>query len=86
MVPGCPQDRPLFIERRRALVRTEFLTFQDDRAKLLFIRGQPQERIAVDCDQVFVPIELWGYGPEDRRRYLILYSPGPERTWLTVAA
>ncbi len=69
------------IDRRRTLVRQEFLTFQDDRAKLLFLHGQPQERISIDCDQVFVPIELWGYGAEDQRRYLVLYSPGPERTW-----
>ena len=50
------------ILKRQALVGSEFLSWLDDRAKLLFLRGQPDIRHAVDCDSTFRPIEIWNYG------------------------
>ena len=73
------------IEKRRALVRSKFVTFLDERAKLLFLHGAPDELEYVDCDQVFRPLEIWGYGPEESRQYLLLYRPGVDdqfKLWL----
>lgn len=73
------------IERRLALVRhEEYLSFVDHRARVLFLNGPPAHREIVDCGQVFVPIEVWFYGPEGARFPLILYKPTPDsgyRAW-----
>jgi Ca-activated chloride channel homolog len=71
------------IERRRRLARRDFLTFLDDRAKLLFLHGKPLRVDPVDCDQTFRPLQLWVYS--EGQRPLILYQPLPEqpyRLWL----
>lgn len=49
------------IERRRELVRRLLPTFNDDRARLLFLHGRPLSRKVVDCGTVFKPIEVWSY-------------------------
>ena len=73
------------IERRLALVRhEEYLSFVDSRARVLFLNGPPAHREIVDCGQVFVPIEVWFYGPEGARFPLIMYQATPEsgyRAW-----
>ncbi|HVS62763.1 MAG TPA: VWA domain-containing protein [Thermoanaerobaculia bacterium] len=64
---------------RRRLARRDFLTFLDDRAKLLFLHGKPLEVEPVDCDQTFRPIELWTY--TEGAQPLILYQPQAERPY-----
>ncbi|MEM6794718.1 MAG: VWA domain-containing protein [Acidobacteriota bacterium] len=49
------------IARRRALARAEIGSFQDVRARLLFLHGRPTERFLVDCAETFKPLELWFY-------------------------
>lgn len=61
------------IERRRRLVRHEFLSPLDDRARLLFLHGAPDQREPIACGEVYKPLELWTYG----KRTLVLYRPGP---------
>ena len=71
------------IRRRQALVSGEFLTFLDDRARVLFLHGVAPERQPIDCDQVFQPLEIWWY-PE-LGRPLLFYRPAagqPHRLWL----
>jgi len=69
------------IRNRRRLVTAEFLTYLDDRARLLFLHGAPNERETVDCPEVFKPLELWSYGPPDAKHWLVLYRPAPETPW-----
>jgi VWFA-related protein len=69
------------IRNRRRLVTAEFLTYLDDRARLLFLHGAPNERETVDCPEVFKPLELWNYGPPDAEHRLVLYRPAPETPW-----
>lgn len=63
------------IRRRQLLVRNDFLTLQDHRARLLFLHGRPDERSAVECGATFNPIEIWRYG----ERQLVLYQPREDR-------
>lgn len=74
------------IGRRRLLIWQEGLvTFLDDRAKVLFLHGAPLEREVIACDQTFVPLEIWRYGPKETTPALILYEPQPDwpyRLWL----
>jgi Ca-activated chloride channel family protein len=75
------------IERRRALMRSEFLSPTDVRARLLFLRGAPVERLILDCAQTFQPLEIWSYPAArseeepERRDQLVVYRPGPGRPW-----
>jgi Ca-activated chloride channel homolog len=75
------------IRLRRALMRSEFLSPADVRARLLFLRGAPAERLIVDCGDAFQPLEVWSYpapGAEEdpeARDELLVYRPGPGRPW-----
>jgi len=69
------------VELRRQLVQNEILSFIDDRARLLFVSGIPQQRELVDCGAAFLPMEVWTYGPHR----LLLYQEAvdePYRLWL----
>jgi len=60
--PGIPADElGEGIERRRSLVRDELETFNDDRARLLFLHGRPLQRVEVTCGTVYRPLEIWSY-------------------------
>lgn len=75
------------IERRRALVKSEFLSFLDHRARVLFLRGEPLERRIIECGQTYVPIEAWRYGAAAPTEWLLFYKmrPGrPYRVWLPI--
>ncbi len=65
------------IERRQRLVRHDFLSPLDDRARLLFLHGVPDQRQPIACGEVYKPIELWTYG----KRTLVLYRPGPSEPY-----
>lgn len=74
------------IRRRRALMRLEFLSPEDVRARLLFLHGVPAERLIIDCAETFQPLELWAYPKGDEtdpggRDELLVYQPGPGRPW-----
>lgn len=92
--PSTPENELVVgIEKRRRMVLDEFESFQDVRARLLFLHGEPLERRIVDCTETFKPMELWYY-PEpgakvptadDGVRVLVLYRPKPEtpfQMWL----
>ncbi|MEM8933383.1 MAG: hypothetical protein AAGE94_19490, partial [Acidobacteriota bacterium] len=69
------------VERRRRLVAPSFTSFQDVRAQLLFLHGEPTERMIVDCTEVYKPLELWTYGPLETGQTLILYQDRYEQPW-----
>ena len=69
------------IAARRALVLDLSLSTFDERSRLLFLNGQPDERFLLDCAEAFKPLEIWRYGD----RELILYRPDEApayRLWL----
>ncbi len=75
------------VERRRALVRSVFLSFLDARARLLFVHGMPLDRTLVDCVAAYKPIEIWTYPDAsiEGGRKIILYRPAsdlPYVAWL----
>ena len=64
-IPETPENElTVGIERRRELVMQEIGTFEDARAKLLFLHGRPAERAVIDCGSVFKPVEIWRYRSE----------------------
>ena len=85
-VPSTPENELAEgIERRRRLVLGELSTFLDDRARLLFLNGEPVERLPIRCDQTFEPLEVWWYGPRESSIGYVLYQPrpgNPYRLWL----
>ena len=87
-IPETPENElRMGIERRQSLVRREFLTFLDDRARLLFLHGAPRIREIVDCAGTFRPLEMWTYGSGDpseagtHERVLVLYQDKPGVPW-----
>ncbi len=73
------------IGRRRALMRSEFLSPRDVRARLLFLRGTPTERKVIDCGETFEPLEIWSWDPAEtdpkQRDEIVVYKPGAGRPW-----
>jgi Ca-activated chloride channel family protein len=69
------------IDRRRRLARREVLGFIDDRAKTLFLHGEPASRLPIECGQAFVPLEIWTYGEDGPAVPLVFYKP-PQTTAL----
>lgn len=90
-IPGVdPAELQEAIRRRRALMRSGFLSPTDVRARLLFLHGAPAERLVIDCGDTFVPLEVWAYeipdapagaGPEEARDELVVYRPGAGLPW-----
>lgn len=75
----------LAIARRRLLVQKELLSFQDTRARLLFLHGAPAGREKIDCPETYRPLEIWTY--PGFARGAVLYQPDrddPWRLWLPV--
>lgn len=101
-LPETPENELLQgIEARRRLVRESLPTFNDDRARLLFLHGVPRERLVVDCGSVYRPLEVWSYGDPDAEEVaaagrpaggaprVVLYRPAtgePFRVWEPVDA
>ncbi|MDX1632355.1 MAG: VWA domain-containing protein [Thermoanaerobaculia bacterium] len=65
------------IRIRRELMFRKSLSAFDERGRLLFLRGRPDERTIIDCTRAFEPLEIWRYGEE----HLILYRPGGKGTY-----
>ena len=73
------------IGRRIGLVRSHYLSPREDRARVMFLNGEPTARLDVECGQTFVPLEIWTYGADDDAQQLVFYKPGPDqpyRLWL----
>ena len=76
------------IDRRQRLARREFLGFVDDRAKALFLHGEPESRLPIECGQAFLPLDIWTYGEGGPGVPLVFYKPPepkePYRLWRPV--
>jgi Ca-activated chloride channel family protein len=85
--PGLRQA----IDRRQRLAAEQYPSPQDVRAQLIFLNGQPDDKLSVDCGAVFKPLEIWSYrrgtGPDGKPvvNQLVVYTPGkgePYQLWL----
>ena len=81
------------IERRQRLAADQYLSPQDVRSQLIFLNGQPDDKLPVDCGAVFKPLEIWSYkrgtGPDGKPvvQQLVVYTPGKGEAyqlWLPV--
>ncbi len=85
-VPETPGNELVeAIARRRALVFTRFETLLDERARVFFRYGAPQERYEVECGTTFRPLEVWAYPQEVTEKRLVFFEPRPGepyRLWL----
>lgn len=76
------------IQRRRELAFEEYLSPHDVRARLLFLRGEPESIEPIECGVTFKPIEIWSYptGGEAVQE-LVLYRPKPSlpfQLWIPI--
>ena len=73
------------IDRRHRLTRREFLGIVDDRAKVLFLHGEPASRLPIECGQAFLPLEIWTYAEGGPSMPLVFFDPpdptAPYRLW-----
>ena len=66
------------VAQRTALWQHEFLSPLDDRARLLFVRGNPRSRRITQCPEILRDVEIWEYanssgaGPSER---FVLFRP-----------
>lgn len=73
------------IQRRQRMRRETYLSVWDDRAKVLFLHGEPSERVEIECGQTFKLLEIWRYGVKPSQRELVFYQPHrgqPYRLWI----
>lgn len=48
-------------EDRLETCRTQFGNTTEDRARVLLLHGEPTQRVPVECEEVFYPLEFWRY-------------------------
>ncbi len=69
--------RRVYTERVEA-AKEQFKNLNNDRAKIFVLNGPPDAVIPIDCDDVFVPIQIWFYERLEALKskvYLIFYQP-----------
>ena len=79
------------ITKRQRLAADQYLSPQDVRSQLLFLNGEPADRLQIDCGSAFKQLEIWTYrrgvGPDGKPldHQLVLYTPGkgePFHLWV----
>jgi len=86
------QELRAAIDNRARLADSQYPSASDVRWQLVFLNGDPADRLVVDCGQAFKPIEVWTYRQgidaatnKPRDRDVVLYRPGPGepfRLWI----
>jgi Ca-activated chloride channel family protein len=61
------------LARRTALWQRDFLSPLDDRARLLFLRGEPRLRRVTKCPEIFRDVEVWEYAGAARSERYVLF-------------
>lgn len=85
---GIRNDYQMVHTQRVEMAKSQFKHLNNDRAKMLIINGPPDSVIAVDCPEVYVPIQIWYYDRLESLKskvYLIFYAPygvGDMKLWL----
>ncbi|MEO8349631.1 MAG: GWxTD domain-containing protein, partial [Acidobacteriota bacterium] len=85
---GIRNDYQMVHTQRVEMAKSQFKHLNNDRAKMLIINGPPDSVIAIDCPEVYVPIQIWYYDRLESLKskvYLIFYAPygvGDMKLWL----
>ncbi len=70
---------------RLAEARTRWGSLQDDRARTLLLRGEPDATFEANCADVGRPVEVWtyepGFGSKYRMVLVFLHEGGAARLW-----
>jgi VWFA-related protein len=87
-VPGASRNIfKLRWESRLAVLREEYGSIREDRARMRLLHGEPDAVVKTDCGMALWPVEIWHYvGGErlPRDLYLVFYqrgAGGPYRLW-----
>ena len=74
--------------QRIETAKEQFKNLNSDRAKIFVINGPPDAVIPIDCQDIYVPIQIWFYERIESLKskvYLIFYQPyglGDYKMWL----
>jgi Ca-activated chloride channel family protein len=85
---GIRNDYQAVHTHRVEMAKSQFKNLNNDRSKILIINGPPDSVIAIDCPEVYVPIQIWYYDRLESLKskvYLIFYAPygvGDMKLWL----
>ncbi|HKD17429.1 MAG TPA: GWxTD domain-containing protein, partial [Thermoanaerobaculia bacterium] len=85
---GIRTDYRAVYTRRVQQAIDQFGDLHNDRAKMFVLNGPPDAVIPIDCDDVYVPIQIWYYERLEvmkSKAYLIFYeaySMPPYKLWL----
>ncbi len=72
---------------RVQLAKEQFRNLNNDRAKVFIINGAPDGIVPIDCQEVYVPLQIWYYDRLESLKskvYLIFYQPmgmGDYKLW-----
>ncbi|MEP7132326.1 MAG: VWA domain-containing protein [Acidobacteriota bacterium] len=72
---------------RVQLAKEQFRNLNNDRAKVFIINGSPDGIVPIDCQEVYVPLQIWYYDRLESLKskvYLIFYQPmgmGDYKLW-----
>ena len=69
------------VEARQRLYRDLYLTPRDDRSRVVFLRGEPADKVDVECGFVFKPMEVWRYAEDQPRLIFYRGDDGLYRLW-----
>ena len=85
---GIRTDYRVVYTRRVQQAVEQFKDLKNDRARMFVIQGPPDAVIPIDCQDVYVPLQIWYYERIEvlkSKVYLIFYQPGgvgPFKMWL----
>jgi Ca-activated chloride channel homolog len=87
---GIRTDYRAVYTRRVEEAIAQFRDLHNDRAKIFVLNGPPDAVVPIDCDDVYVPIQIWYYERMEvlkSKAYLIFYEPygmPPYKLWLPI--
>ena len=87
---GIRTDYRAVYTRRVEQAIEQFRDLHNDRARMFVVNGPPDAVVVVDCQEVYVPMQIWYYERLEvmkSKAYLIFYAPygsGPYKLWLPI--
>ena len=87
---GIRTDYRAVYTRRVQQAIDQFGDLHNDRSKMFVINGPPDAVIPIECDDVYVPLQIWYYERLEvmkSKAYLIFYEPygmPPYKLWLPI--
>ncbi len=87
---GIRTDYRAVYTRRVEQAISQFRDLHNDRAKMFVMNGPPDAVVPIDCQEVYVPLQIWFYERIEALKskvYLIFYQPygtGAYKLWLPI--